>query len=154
MIGVASAGTASDCAERCCATALCRTWTWAAGRCELVSGYASATTNNSATSGVIYRTGVLVTTPPQEFYAGLRGFNYVPPQSVNDIDMWREYDRSTIERDMAIAQKTGFNFCRVFLNFHVWSATPVEFIGNLQHFVRTAHANGISVMPIPFDLCW
>lgn len=84
----------------------------------------------------------------------LRGFNYVPPSAFNDIDMWTNYSRAATERDMTIAEKTGFNFCRVFLNFHVWEAEQHRFLENLQHFVATAHAHGVAVMPIPFDLCW
>jgi hypothetical protein len=151
--GVASP---SACASRCCDADPCRSWTHvdAGGTCELRSGYSSATPNATATSGVVYRTAALQTSPPQEFYAGLRGFNYVPPQAVNDIDMWVKYSRSVTERDMAIAQATGFNFCRVFLNYHVWEADPQRFVENVQHFVATAHGHGVSVMPIPFDLCW
>ena len=139
------------------------------GACELRSGYSSTTPNATATSGVVYRTGALQTKPPQDFYASLRGFNYVPPESVNDIDMWTKYSPESTKRDMAIAQAAGFNFCRVFLNYHVWLADVAaaeqpdnnikngskgQFLQNLQHFVATAHAHGVSVMPIAFDLCW
>ena len=61
-------------------------------------------------------------------------------------------ERSVTERDMSIAEAAGFNFCRVFLNYHVWEAEPELFLDNVLHFVATAHAHGVSVMPIPFDL--
>lgn len=137
------------CASECCGASPCRAWTWSGGECELVEGYARPRGNASATSGVVYREGV-----QEARWSSLRGFNYVPPQSVNDIDMWRDYNRKIVERDMAIAQRTGFNFARVFLNFHVWDAQRQTFLDNVRHFLTTAHAHGIDVMPMPFDLCW
>ena len=40
---------------------------------------------------------------------------------------------------MRIARDTGFNFARVFLNFHVWDAQRDTFLANLRHFVSTAY---------------
>jgi hypothetical protein len=117
--------------------------------CELFAGYSKPMSNSTTTSGVVYRTGI-----QDPVWAEIKGFNYVPPSAVNDIDMWRDYDRPMVERDMAIARRTGFNFARVFLNYHVWDAQRGVFLQNLKHFVATAHANGISTMPIPWDLCW
>ena len=148
LSGVASA---AACASHCCATAHCRSWTHVAAvaACELRSGYSEPTPNATASSGVTYRAGV-----QDPLWGELRGFNYVPPAAVNDIDMWVNYSKAATERDMAIAQQTGFNFCRVFLNYHVWEAQPAEFLANVQHFIATAHAHGVNTMPIPFDLCW
>ena len=73
---------------------------------------------------------------------------------MNDIDMWRDYNATVVERDMMIARNTGFNFARVFLNFHVWDALQNTFLDRVEHFLQTAHANGIDVMPVVFDLCW
>ena len=81
-------------------------------------------------------------------HAGLRS------HTEGAVWQWTKYDRATTERDLAIASAAGFNFCRVFLNFHVWEAEEEVFLGKLKHFVATAHAHGVSVMPIPFDLCW
>jgi hypothetical protein len=148
LSGISNAAT---CASRCCSTADCRSWTHVAvaGACELRSGYSEPTPNATASSGVTYRAGF-----QDPLWGELRGFNYVPPSAVNDIDMWVNYSKAATERDMAIAEQTGFNFCRVFLNFHVWEAQPAEFLANVQHFIATAHAHGVSTMPIPFDLCW
>jgi len=93
LLATAAIAEPSACATRCCETALCRSWTHVAGSCEMRSGYSAATPNATATSGVVYRTDTLVTDPPQEFFAGLRGFNYVPPQAVNDIDQVTDHDR-------------------------------------------------------------
>ena len=70
-------------------------------------------------------------------------------QFVNDIDMWRDYDAPTVERDLSIAAGLGFNFARVFLNFAVWDAQRDAFLQNVAHFLRTAHAHGISVKREP-----
>ena len=93
LLATATVAEPPACAAHCCETALCRSWTHVAGSCEMRSGYSAATPNATATSGVVYRTDALVTDPPQAFFAGLRGFNYVPPQAVNDIDQVTDHDR-------------------------------------------------------------
>ena len=136
----------------CCSIATCMSWSWEAApslECAMFGSYAAPASNRSATSGVVYRQEH----QPSEI-AGIKGFNYVPSWAVNDIDMWRDYNAPIVERDMAIAATVGFNFARVFLNYVVWSAQRSTFLKNLNHFVKTAHANGIATMPVALDLCW
>lgn len=126
-------------------------------------------------------------------YSSIRGVNYVPATAANDIETWRDYNRTTIEHDLALAKKigktrgaarvlliqssalpriqamplntfpqlptsffylAGANFIRVFLSYTVWAAQPSAFLSNVAHFVASAHALNMSVMPVPFDLCW
>ena len=75
--------------------------------------------------------------PPR--VAGIKGFNYVPSWAVNDIDMWRDYDASVVERDMAIAATVGFNFARVFLNYVVWDAQREGFLASHQSAHRSTY---------------
>ena len=85
----------------------------------------------------------------------LFGFNYVNSTAVNSTEMWQKetYDRETIKRELAIGAKTGYNSCRVFLQYIVWENERGGFLETFRDFCEIAHTNGISVMPIIFDDC-
>ncbi|MCL1794697.1 MAG: glycoside hydrolase family 5 protein [Oscillospiraceae bacterium] len=85
----------------------------------------------------------------------LFGFNYVPSTAVNSTEMWQKetYDKETIKRELAIGAKTGYNSCRVFLQYIVWEKERDGFLETFGDFCKIARSNGISVMPILFDDC-
>ena len=78
------------------------------------------------------------------------GFNYVPSTAINSTEMWQaqSYDAENINRELAVAAETGYNSCRVFLQFLVWEAERDGFLDTFDKFLSTAHKYGISVMPI------
>jgi len=83
------------------------------------------------------------------------GFNYVPSSAVNSTEMWmfETYDAEAVNKELGIASETGFNSCRVFLQFLVWEAERDGFLDTFDSFLSTAAKHGISVMPILFDDC-
>ena len=85
----------------------------------------------------------------------LFGFNYVTSSAVNSTEMWQDqsYDRESIKRELALAAETGFNSCRVFLQYLVWANEGERFIHNFSDFCDIAKSAGLSVMPILFDDC-
>ena len=85
--------------------------------------------------------------------SGIRGFNYVPSNRINDVDTWRDYNVTTVELEMTYAARVDFNFMRVFLNYVVWEAEGEKFISKLQHLLQTANSHGINTMPVVFDGC-
>jgi len=91
----------------------------------------------------------------QEKTGWLFGFNYVTSTAVNSTEMWQSetYDGETIKRELAIGAKTGYNSCRVFLQYIVWENERGRFLELFGDFCETAHSCGISVMPILFDDC-
>jgi hypothetical protein len=150
------------CAEACCAAGAtaCRFWSvmgsssaGGQGECSLFSRYAkpsSLPSNDTraatAISGAVYY-GAASSNP----YSALKGFNYFPASSMNDIDYWRDYDEAAIERELGWAAAAGLNFCRTWFNFVVWRHEGAASLKKLQHFVATAHALGIQVMVAPFN---
>ena len=46
----------------------------------------------------------------------VRGANYVPSSSKNDVMTWLDYNSTLIHQEMAFAGKEGFNAVRVFLH--------------------------------------
>ena len=85
----------------------------------------------------------------------IRGFNYVPSNAVNSTEMWQEetFSPGIIDKELKLAKKTGFNACRVFLQYIVWKDNPSALIGRFEKFIEITSANGLSVMPIFFDDC-
>eukprot|EP01045_Picozoa_sp_COSAG04_P005224 COSAG04_NODE_238_length_19079_cov_9.187039_13_plen_170_part_00 len=105
-------GSGQLCAEACCdaGPANCRFWSVSSGACTLfpryaaprsVGGPAAATT----ASGAVYHGASPHNNVSGEF-AGLKGFNYFPASSMNDIDMWRDYDAAAIERELGWAVRS------------------------------------------------
>ena len=85
----------------------------------------------------------------------IAGFNYVTSTAVNSTEMWQadSYDAENINKELAVAAETGFNSCRVFLQFLVWEFERDGFLNTLDNFLSIACKHGISVMPIFFDDC-
>jgi len=85
----------------------------------------------------------------------LCGFNYVPSTASNTTEFWSEdtFDETTIARELGWARNTGFNSCRVFIQYQVWKADPEGFKQRLDRFLEIADANDISVVPTLFDDC-
>ena len=85
----------------------------------------------------------------------LFGFNYVASTAVNSTEMWQKatFDREAIKRELALAAETGYNSCRVFLQYIVWENERDGFLETFGDFCEIAAANNISVMPILFDDC-
>ena len=68
----------------------------------------------------------------------VRGFNYLPSYARNSIEFWRDYDPAVIERELSYAKRLKLNLTRVFLSYVVYEQKPMQFLANLQHFVKTA----------------
>ena len=85
----------------------------------------------------------------------LFGFNYIPSTDVNSTEMWQRetFDRETIKRELALAAETGYNSCRVFLQYIIWENERDGFLETFRDFCEIAAENGISVMPVLFDDC-
>ena len=85
----------------------------------------------------------------------LFGFNYVTSTAVNSTEMWQKetFDKETVKRELEIAAQTGYNSCRVFLQYIVWENENGVFLETFGDFCEIAKSNGISVMPILFDDC-
>lgn len=83
------------------------------------------------------------------------GFNYVPANDISYTEMWMDYgfDPARIDRELALAQKVGFNCLRVVLSYVVWEAEPEAFRQRFERFVSICARRGIKVMPIFFDDC-
>lgn len=85
----------------------------------------------------------------------LVGFNYVPSTAVNATQMWQKdtFDPLTIKKELQLAHETGFNTCRVFLQYILWEDDREHFLHHFETFLDLAASCNLSVMPIFFDDC-
>ncbi|MHB8863955.1 MAG: cellulase family glycosylhydrolase [Pirellulaceae bacterium] len=85
----------------------------------------------------------------------LVGTNYLPSTACNTTEFWQaeSFDEPTIRKELALAQATGFNTVRVFLQYLVWKHDPAGFKQRFSTFLQIAHQHGVSVMPTLFDDC-
>jgi hypothetical protein len=83
------------------------------------------------------------------------GFNYVPANCISYTEMWMDYafDPALMDRELALAQRVGFNCLRVVLPFVVWEAEPDAFKQRFERFLSLCERRGLKVMPIFFDDC-
>ena len=93
----------------------------------------------------------LATKAYQNEWADVRGVNYVPSYSRNDVQTWADYDEATIERELGYAQSGGFNAVRVFLSMLPWVADSGTFLSRYDHFVAACAAKGIRPLIVIFD---
>lgn len=85
----------------------------------------------------------------------LVGFNYLPADCVNFVQMWQAdtFDEKAIDREFALAESVGFNCLRNFLPYNVWEADPEGFRRRMDRFLALAAKHGLRVMPVLFDDC-
>jgi len=88
-------------------------------------------------------------------YPWLVGFNYVPSTAINTTEMWQRdtFDPTTIDRELGWGARIGFNSCRVFLQYLVWSDDSAGAVDRIDHFLDIADRHNISTILCPFDDC-
>lgn len=83
------------------------------------------------------------------------GFNYIPANAISYTEMWMPYcfDPDLIDRELALAEKIGFNCLRVVLPYVVWEHDPKAFKKRLESFISICDKHKIKVMLTMFDDC-
>ena len=83
------------------------------------------------------------------------GFNYIPANAINYTAMWDKtsYSPEVIERELALAETTGFNTVRVVLQFIVWEDDPKYFDQVFGDFLSICKRHNMKVIPAFFDDC-
>ncbi|OLA84783.1 MAG: hypothetical protein BHW65_05725 [Verrucomicrobia bacterium CAG:312_58_20] len=93
------------------------------------------------------------------WYAGkpfMAGCNFIPSDASNQIEMWSSatFNPALIDRELAMAQKLGFNTMRVFLSDAVWLNEGEKFLDNVEKYLQIADSRGIKTLFVFFDSCW
>ena len=84
------------------------------------------------------------------------GFNYLPRNAVNQLEMWQEatWSPDVIGEELDWAARIGFNSLRVFLHDRAWQSDPVGFLDRMEAFLRIADERGFRTLWVFFDSCW
>jgi len=69
------------------------------------------------------------------------GFNYIPANAINYTAMWDKtsFSPEVIDRELALAETTGFNAVRVVLQFIVWENDPKYFDDTFGRFLAICY---------------
>lgn len=87
----------------------------------------------------------------------ITGFNFYPSTTINQTEIWQEYDHERVFTDMgkelALAQSLGLNSLRTLFPFELWRVKPEVFFRHVDEFLTLCDSFGITVMPVLFDDC-
>lgn len=83
----------------------------------------------------------------------VRGVNYVPSYSHNDVATWQDYDASVVAEELGWAAAAGFNAVRVFLSSLPWMVDAPRFRASLASLLAEASGLGLAVQLVTFDSC-
>ena len=84
----------------------------------------------------------------------IRGVNYVPSTSHNDVATWQDYNRTLVEEELEYAASIGFNAIRMFLSSLPWLYNRSAFLDNLDHFITTLERFNLTSQLVVFDSCF
>ncbi len=87
-------------------------------------------------------------------FAWIRGANYVPSYSRNDVQTWMEFDPAVIDRELGYAEKLRLNCVRVFLQVAVYEENPQRFLECFETLLTLCDKHQIKLMPVLFDSCF
>ena len=85
----------------------------------------------------------------------LCGFNYIPAYAINYTAMWDKtsFDANAIDKELALAEKTGLNVLRAVLQYAVYADDPGYFLKTLNTFAGICDKHHIKFVPALFDDC-
>jgi hypothetical protein len=85
----------------------------------------------------------------------LCGFNYIPAYAINYTAMWDKtsFDANAIDKELALAEKTGMNVLRAVLQYAVYADDADYFLKTLNKFLTICDKHHIKMVPALFDDC-
>jgi hypothetical protein len=84
----------------------------------------------------------------------LVGCNFLPSNSINQIEMWEQFDAETNDRELGWAKSLGFNTIRVFLHDACWKQDKDKFYSRVDEFLDICERHSIRPMIVLFDGVW
>lgn len=85
------------------------------------------------------------------------GCNYMSADCANRVDQWQSlgFDErlATVDEELALAAKTGFNTLRLILEFVVWQEEHDQFYQNFDRYLDVCAKHGLSCMIVLANDC-
>lgn len=82
---------------------------------------------------------------------GAWGAIYVPSDAFNFYQVWADYDRGEVERDLGYAEELNLDTLRVPMSYEHWWEDPGAFESKLDHFLGAAGDHGLDVLPVLYE---
>ena len=90
----------------------------------------------------------------------IRGCNYMPASAANRVDQWQslgaEERFAEVERELALAEKVGFNTLRLVVEhqgFGVWLAEHDSFMANFERYLQILARHGLRAIVVLGNDC-
>ena len=91
----------------------------------------------------------------------IRGCNFMPSTAANHFDTWQSHGAderfAVVERELALAEKTGFNTIRLIISaewgFAAWLQEHDAFMANFERMLTIAARHGIRAIPVLGNDC-
>jgi len=99
-----------------------------------------------ATAAFVGVAGPLGVSPGSLDSLDVRGAIYLPARAYNIYQMWANYDRSVVERDLTYAARLNLTAIRAWVSFEFWTENPKALGRELDHFLSTADSLGMRVL--------
>ena len=83
------------------------------------------------------------------------GFNYIPAYAINYTAMWDKttFDAVAIDKELALAERSGMNSLRAVLQYAVYADDPQYFLKTMDQFINICAKHHIKFIPALFDDC-
>ena len=75
-----------------------------------------------------------------------QGVNFIPSDAVNQIQMWQDYNATTVQRELQWAADLGYNALRVFLHDQMYEYEGGVFLDKVDAFLTTASNLGFQTI--------
>jgi hypothetical protein len=86
-------------------------------------------------------------------YRDMRGFNYQPSYGSSGFELWQEFDRQTIDKELAQGKRLfpKIREIRLWLSWDSYIRNPQLFEERFEAALACASAHGLVVMPVLFN---
>ena len=81
----------------------------------------------------------------------IRGAVYIPQKDWNTYQVWANYDRTTVEREVGYAARLGLNSLRVWSSYEFWREDAATLFDRTEHFLATCERHDVRPLFVLFE---
>ena len=83
----------------------------------------------------------------------VRGVNYIPSYAANTYDIWRNYDHAAFDRELALAERVGYNSVRLWLNYAAFEELGPRLVDYVEDALGLCARHHLKAVVNLFDAC-
>jgi len=89
----------------------------------------------------------------QTNWSEVRGVNFIPSYASNSYEIWRNYDREIVDRDLRLASEVGYNSVRLWLNYSAYEELGSRLMDRVEDTLRRCAKYHLRAVVVLFDSC-